>query len=381
MDHEDRASGDVIDVGGIVVAVTIDDGPTRHTFSVSFASIATEHTPDVQVHLRAEADRHVLMVDGQDVYRSVDPTNAVDHLVAWINREAVRSRRDRVNLHAAGLIDPVHGRLVLVPGGPGAGKTTTAATACASGWGYLSDELIGIEADGIATGHAKPLTIKTGSVPLVDFDEARWTTSPRQRRWYLPATTLGGHVGSGRRAHAVMFTRYDADANPTVTDLGVAAATLELATHCQDDLDPDGMALEAIAEVAASAHAAVVTQREPADGLQALRLITERPRREPTPVTRIAPAGASVEPVGPGRGPGVVSVATVDGAVLHDAGSGKLLQLDTIGALIWQVLDGSVTETELAAELATSFDHAVDDVAADVGRLLATLRDHGMLAG
>jgi hypothetical protein len=77
----------------------------------------------------------------------------------------------------------------------------------------------------------------------------------------------------------------------------------------------------------------------------------------------------------------VVGVATTDGTVVHDPRSGNLLQLDAIGGLIWRLLDGSVTETELAAELAASFGHAEADVAADTDHLLATLRGHGMLDG
>jgi len=69
-------------------------------------------------------------------------------------------------LHSAGLITP-HG-VLLIAGSTGSGKTTLAAALLASGWGYLSDDTILLQAhtlDAVAVPYG--LGIKAGAWPLL----------------------------------------------------------------------------------------------------------------------------------------------------------------------------------------------------------------------
>lgn len=68
-------------------------------------------------------------------------------------------RHDRWMLHAAGLAGPDGGVVVLI-GRSGAGKTT-ATRFLARRWGYVSDETIGIDADGAVHAYRKPLSVIT----------------------------------------------------------------------------------------------------------------------------------------------------------------------------------------------------------------------------
>lgn len=71
-------------------------------------------------------------------------------------------RHDRWMLHAAGLAGPDGGVVVLI-GRSGAGKTT-ATRFLARRWGYVSDETIGIDADGAVHAYRKPLSVITDGV-------------------------------------------------------------------------------------------------------------------------------------------------------------------------------------------------------------------------
>lgn len=369
----------VLDLGSTVVGVDIEDQPTADTVAVAFASLATAHDPTVLVCIERRADRHVLRIDGEDVADSSEPTTLVDHLVSWMNREAVvAAHPDLVNLHAAAMVHPATGRLVLVPGSPGAGKSTAAATAAAAGWGYLSDELVAIDGAGMARPHPKPITIKAGGTAVVDIDMARWSSGPQQRRWYLPAPALGGYVHMGpARPHAVLATRYAADADASWTPLSCAETLLELAANTQDELDPDGRILERLGRLAAGVVGVRGTTRTPGDVLGHLSACAEAeatPTRDP-----VAAIASSTDDSGPAATPGVVSIDCGDGGLLHHPTSAALVVLDAPGMVIWRLLDGSADIDVIARDLADAFHRPVEQMRSDVGDLLVRLRAEGVV--
>lgn len=83
---------------------------------------------------------------------------------------ALQARRGELwMLHAAGLADD-EGRVVVLVGPSGQGKTTAARTLAAS-YGYVSDETVGVAADGRVLPYRKPLSVIEGS--------SRWVKSQR----------------------------------------------------------------------------------------------------------------------------------------------------------------------------------------------------------
>ncbi len=72
--------------------------------------------------------------------------------------------------------------------------------------------------------------------------------------------------------------------------------------------------------------------------------------------------------------------AAIDGElVVFDPESAKVHQLDPVGAVIWQLLDGEATLAELIADLAEGFGVPEAQVRADVAALLDSLREHDLL--
>lgn len=65
--------------------------------------------------------------------------------------------------------------------------------------------------------------------------------------------------------------------------------------------------------------------------------------------------------------------------IFDPAGSG-VHQLDAVGALVWQLLDGRSPVAELVADLADAFGADEAQVATDVDALLDDLRSAGLLA-
>jgi len=69
-------------------------------------------------------------------------------------------------LHAAVL--EKNGRAVVLPGDPGAGKSTLTAALMLSGWRLLSDEITLVDRDdGLLVGLARPVSLKNASIDVI----------------------------------------------------------------------------------------------------------------------------------------------------------------------------------------------------------------------
>ncbi|MEM7285151.1 MAG: PqqD family peptide modification chaperone [Actinomycetota bacterium] len=340
--------------------------------------MAVESDADFSVEVRPADVGHELVVDGASLYRASDPGNVLDHLVAWCNRRAVASRPDAVNVHAAGLVAPGSTRAIVIPGAPGAGKTTLAAAACRRGWGYLSDEMVSVEA-GMLRSYPKPLTMKQGSLSFVeDLDLSRYELGHQQSRWYISVAELGGWVAERANPHAIVFVGY-ADHNGTgVTELSVGEATLALAVNCQHELDRSGRKLFALAELA---DASIRVELEHRDLAEAIDVLEDLAGREPAPTGSVSvlPPVTRRGDLGPAVAPGVSGVATPDGVVLHRHETDGIALLDPLAGTIWRLLDGSASTDQLVVDLAEAFSHPADAVRADVGRLLHDLAENGFV--
>ncbi len=361
-------------LGLTAVEISIEDRSTADVFIPAFSSLATLEDPVHDVRIRTDRDGHLLIVDDVEIHRSPHVNEVIDNLVGWCNRTAVLSLTEPVNLHAAGLVEPRSGRLVVVVGTSGSGKTTTSLEAVAAGWGYLSDELVSLWPDGAVSGYPKPLTVKSGGAQATGLELGPWTTSDAQRRWYVPPSAIGGHILASALPHAILFPTFDAEApEARIRHLGHAEALLELTLNCHDDLDAQGRALESLGRLAVGAHPCAITQSKPSSrGL--LNVLSERdpvPSRAVRSVRAQDPGGSRR---GPHQAPGVVSVDCGDGAVLHQPATSGVALLDGVGAQVWALLDGSRTTTEVVGMLADRFSEPRAHVDRDVTRLLDELR-------
>lgn len=379
-----RGSAVLLRVGDAHIAVSATEASLASWLASTFADLAVDAAqvvePDHDVELRLGASAVEFVVDGHIVYQGSNRSNVVDHFVSWCNRAAIESRVQSVNLHAAGLRPPDANWCVVVPGAPGAGKSSVSGAAVSAGWGYLSDEVVSIDDGGRALPYPKPLTIKRGGRPLLAVDFERHTIAESQTRWYLRPADLGGQLAPASRVGAVVFSTYVAGAPTVLEPMATADAVLELATNCQDELDDSGAALMRLAQVCSSAFCGRMTQSDLATALELLLAAGADVSPQPAPALLTAPTAAA-DRGGPRVAADTVAVAVADGVVVHHPPSRQLLALDPLAGAIWQLLDGSTAREALAAELAEAFDHPVDAVAEDLDGLLAELERHELLAG
>lgn len=75
-----------------------------------------------------------------------------------------------------------------------------------------------------------------------------------------------------------------------------------------------------------------------------------------------------------------LSSAVIDGErVVYDPIRSEVHQLNPIGTIIWDFLDGSATVAELAADFADAFEVPTDQVRSDLLALLTSLEEHSLL--
>jgi hypothetical protein len=399
---------------GVAVSVTVDD-PLADAAGAALAGFPGAHAPasgtaasgtgasgtgaggaahDVRLHGPDADGRWVLHDGGHVVASDVAEPVAVAWLLWYLNRLAAATPHF-VTLHAGAVVGP-HGAVVL-PGAPGAGKSTITAALVSAGFGYLSDELAALDLAGERVHpFARPLGLHPRSVELLGarLDVGRATSRPGPEGGVLaapaalqPAGSAPGEASPSRPA-VVVFPRVapGATARPAALDpadalLGLLAQAPNLAVlgavafrvlarlvaRCGAwALDVDGLdaAVAAVAGLAAAGRA-------PHGGVHPLRELDAAPGDRDR--------GSTPHEPGLRRTPGLCAVRFGSGdVVVHDESRHVTHRLNGPAAEVYERCDGRPAAA-VGAELARRYPHA--DVAADVAAVLARLDELGLIAG
>jgi HprK-related kinase A len=104
--------------------------------------------------------------DGHSPFKPL-PANHAFALMEWgLNWCVAGHAHHYLMLHAAVL--ERNGRAVVLPGDPGAGKSTLTAALMLSGWRLLSDEITLVDRnDGLLVGLARPVSLKNASIDVI----------------------------------------------------------------------------------------------------------------------------------------------------------------------------------------------------------------------
>jgi hypothetical protein len=172
-------------------------------------------------------------LDGTTVVRNVPPGLAVARVVWEINQGTVAEAGDRLLLHAAAA--EREGAVAIVPGRPGAGKSTLVAALTQAGLRYVTDEAVAI--DPLTTAiepYPKPIALERDTPVLTDL---RAPVPPAldsgvEQRLVPPNSIRPDALAPpGGIARLVLFTSYKPDGETAIHPLSRAEATVTLAEH------------------------------------------------------------------------------------------------------------------------------------------------------
>ncbi len=140
-------------------------------------------------------------------------------------------------LHAAVL--ERNGQALIMPGDPGAGKSTLTAALMLDGWRLLSDEIALIDRDdGLLYGLARPVSLKNASIDIIRahsadavLGEAARDTHKGTVAHLRPTSLSQDQIGTPARPRWIVFPRWKANTETRLTHHSKAAAFLHLASH------------------------------------------------------------------------------------------------------------------------------------------------------
>jgi len=225
-----------------------------------FAALRTSCPPQHAYYLTAiRSGRRAtaaLLLDGQDVGEASEPEALIRAVVRDVNQR-VGTESGLLTIHAAA--SEHAGTAILLPGSMEVGKTTLVAGLVRAGFGYLTDETVGIDfASAMAHPYPKPLSLDPGSWPLFPELEPHApfaTSSYKADQWQVaPDSIRPGSSAGPCPVRLVVFPWYEVGANTQLVPLRRAEAVIELAkcTFGFRDLGPTG--LDLIADVVRGAE-------------------------------------------------------------------------------------------------------------------------------
>lgn len=157
--------------------------------------------------VRTSERGYSVQVDGREVAEPKQPAAAVA-LLSWYVHRGATSLGARAALLHAGAVER-DGRVVLLVGSSGVGKTTATLALVRRGFGYVSDDVVEITGGAGVRGAAKPVGMRLPTPELLGLSAADLGQVPDrligeggQRQ--VAVSMLGGVVSEGGRAALVV---------------------------------------------------------------------------------------------------------------------------------------------------------------------------------
>lgn len=207
----------------------LDDGGGFHDFHVRVDRVAGPRR-----WIRPQVN---FWFDGNAPFRPLPADHAFALLEWGMNWCVAAQAHHYLLLHAAVLEH--RGCCVILPGDPGAGKSTLTAALMLSGWRLLSDELTVIDRDdGRILPLARPVSLKNESIdvirafaPQAVFGAVARDTHKGTVSHLRPSRdSVAGLARKGQAAH-VVFPRWARDAETRLSHRPKADAFMHLANH------------------------------------------------------------------------------------------------------------------------------------------------------
>jgi hypothetical protein len=205
-----------------------------------------------------------IATSGPDLPRlPMAPTPAIARLLTTINVAAVASMDELPVLHASAAA--IGGVAIVVPGHPGAGKSTLVAGLVAEGCTYLTDEAVPLDTDGFAVPYPKPIVVGPGSWKALEHAAAGRVTLDEQPldAWHLDPVLLGSSVADRPcPVGLVVVPRYRPGSETLIEPLSPAEATAAMSSNAFNARRHGRATIERCAEVARGARGVRVTHSD-----------------------------------------------------------------------------------------------------------------------
>jgi hypothetical protein len=234
----------LIDMAGVKITVRATLGPARDVAKLALASMRherTNSTQGIELNLTFKDGVWELLDRSNKLRRKLDQAgDVIYHLTDRIVFHLADKAKDVHCLHAAAV---AYGENALVvPANSGAGKSTFTTWLTASGFEYLTDELIMLNSMGMLEGLARPIQINIHGLAVIDHllvnpelvQKGKFATT-------LPVQSLDGKSASEPKKLALfIFPRYQKGADFCFEKLSSAEAGMRLMANHVNARSLDG---------------------------------------------------------------------------------------------------------------------------------------------
>lgn len=230
-------------------AVEISSGPLpplpadRQTFAVPRGSC---HASGDYFHFDIDQSRVTVHPAGEPLVSVwLGETDQARHPVAIVNAlsyaiQAALRKSSLFDFHAAGVVEPRTGAGLLIAGGSNSGKSSLTIRLAASGWGYLSDDMLVLEGEGRrvrARALRRIFAVSEGALAglgMPDLFAALGTpvNSDRTKRRLEPDVGFPGRFVADCVPRSVCFAEITGEARSRLEPISQAAAMRRLIRHC-----------------------------------------------------------------------------------------------------------------------------------------------------
>lgn len=175
------------------------------------------------------------LIDGETPFKPLPADQALPMFEWGLNYAIAAQAHQYLVVHAAAI--ERNGKVAILPGAPGAGKSTLTAALVQRGWRLLSDELALIRpSDAQVVPLARPMNLKNRSIALMrDFapaaifsDEIHDTAKGTVALMRAPDDSIARSTEAAPVGW-VVFPRWQADAAPRLDPWSKAAGLMEIA--------------------------------------------------------------------------------------------------------------------------------------------------------
>ncbi|MGH9291702.1 MAG: hypothetical protein ACRD0B_00300 [Acidimicrobiales bacterium] len=214
--------------------------------------VATSGAPHYRLTYQPkEVEPYRLFLDGAELLGQTILSGPIDRLLWEVHQAAIKCLDGLLALHAGAV--SLGGRGLLLPAGPGSGKTTLVAGLVRAGCQYLSDDMALIEpSTARLLPFPRPLLMSESSIGLLPGLAGRLSPELDERasgkRQVHPASLRPDPIGTPVPVAGVIFPRYEPGSETALEPISRAAAVVEMIANSFNFAKVGGGALQLLAD-------------------------------------------------------------------------------------------------------------------------------------